>query len=550
MGRLSRVAFASLALVNAATSTPPNILVVLVDDNGWGDLGASGANPPSETPHMDALAASGIRFTDFHALPLCTPSRAQLLTGRLGLRTGVVANFNSRSLYGLPLGEITLAEQLKRAKPVPYATGMVGKFHLGHVAPFHPSFRGFDMYTGLPYSVDDGCIDSIPWFTPDTGADLPYILPCKRGPAGPGPVVVDASAPGTIPVNSTRSPGLPLSSSSANCSGSPSCNSTITAQPLDLTSLTEVYVGAAEAFIAAASGPGKPPFFLYAAFAHTHAPLAYARRWLGTSLHNTTFYDTMRELDSGVGRIMSALDAAGVRNETLVILAADNGPPKSQCDWAGHTGPFSGTYQQTVINPGSSAGKGTTCEGGHRVYGVFSWPGHIPAGGVTDVLASTLDVFPTLSSAAGVPLPADRSYDGVDLGPFLWGDKNTANAPRSSLFIPTAATLPAVDGQLFEARWGNYSIYWASNSHDGCRVNFSTPPFLVHNPPLAFDLTVDPAESQPVMLPPGILAAAEAARAALLADVNATFRSVVDWSDGPGGVLCCNASHADCRCTM
>ena len=131
----------------------PNIVLMLLDDHGYGDMGAYDSSV-DETPHMDALAASGIRFTDFHsAASLCTPSRAALLTGRLGMRTGVTTNFGTVSLGGLPIEELTMAELL----PASFRKHMVGKWHLGHHEPFHPSFRGFDTVYGLPYS---GTLDS------------------------------------------------------------------------------------------------------------------------------------------------------------------------------------------------------------------------------------------------------------------------------------------------------------------------------------------------------------------------------------------------------
>ena len=126
----------------------PNFVLMLLDDHGYGDVGAYDSSV-DETPHMDALAASGIRFTDFHsAASLCTPSRAALMTGRLGLRTGVTTNFGTVSLGGLPSEELTIAELL----PASYRKHMIGKWHLGHNEPFHPSFRGFDTVYGLPYS--------------------------------------------------------------------------------------------------------------------------------------------------------------------------------------------------------------------------------------------------------------------------------------------------------------------------------------------------------------------------------------------------------------
>ncbi|XP_038013062.1 arylsulfatase G isoform X5 [Motacilla alba alba] len=151
-------------------SRQPNFIVILADDVGWGDLGANWAET-KETPHLDQLAAEGTRFVDFHsAASTCSPSRASLLTGRLGVRNGVTHNFAISSLGGLPLNETTLAEVLREAG---YTTGAIGKWHLGHHGHHHPNSRGFDYYFGIPYSHDMGCTD-----TP--GYNLPPCPPCPR----------------------------------------------------------------------------------------------------------------------------------------------------------------------------------------------------------------------------------------------------------------------------------------------------------------------------------------------------------------------------------
>ncbi|XP_059764506.1 arylsulfatase G isoform X2 [Balaenoptera ricei] len=149
----------------------PNFVIILADDMGWGDLGANWAET-KDTANLDKMAAEGMRFVDFHAAAsTCSPSRAALLTGRLGLRNGVPRNFAVTSVGGLPLNETTLAEVLQRAG---YVTGLIGKWHLGHHGSYHPNFRGFDYYFGIPYSHDMGCTD-----TP--GYNHPPCPACPRG---------------------------------------------------------------------------------------------------------------------------------------------------------------------------------------------------------------------------------------------------------------------------------------------------------------------------------------------------------------------------------
>lgn len=194
---------------------------------------------PSETPNIDALAKGGMRFTDFHAMPLCTPSRAQLLTGRLAPRQGVYTNFSPDSLGGLNTSEITLAEFLKAQG---YATAIRGKWHLGHNPPHHPSYRGFDESTIVPYSVDMGCVDNSTWFVPPTGANRPIMADCLSGKPG------------------VTLPALPLYNATTNCSGTGDCNAAIVSQPLDLSDLSDTYNAEAHRCVEQAgfTGPAEP----------------------------------------------------------------------------------------------------------------------------------------------------------------------------------------------------------------------------------------------------------------------------------------------------
>lgn len=285
----------------------PNVVILLVDDYGWAD---AGANWPAtrETAHIDALAASGVRFTDMHAMSVCTPSRAALLTGRLGLRTGVVVNFNTDAEAGLPRTEVTLASMLKDSAG--YDTKIIGKWHLGHAPGFHPTYRGFDEYLGLPYSVDMGCVN-VP------AANIPPQAPCPTT--------------GPTPLPDTGRPALPLyNSTGPACSGHASCNADIVEQPVNITSLASRYAAAAREFIlrhAVTPGSATPaaPFFLYVPFSHVHVPLAHDPKWTNTSARKTLFGDTLMELDDTVGSIIQALADAGVERNTLVLMTGDNG---------------------------------------------------------------------------------------------------------------------------------------------------------------------------------------------------------------------------------
>uniref|UniRef100_A0A8B9U038 Arylsulfatase G n=1 Tax=Anas zonorhyncha TaxID=75864 RepID=A0A8B9U038_9AVES len=338
MGTPSPLAVLLLAVLLRAPPAAqgrPSFMVILADDLGWGDLGANWAQT-KETPNLDELAAQGTRFVDFHsAASTCSPSRASLLTGRLGARNGVTHNFAITSLGGLPLNETTLAEVLQAAG---YSTGAIGKWHLGHHGRHHPTSRGFDYYFGIPYSNDMGCTD-----TP--GYNVPPCPPCPRHGAA-------TTSPGDK--ECYRDVALPLFE-----------NLTIIQQPVNLSSLTERYAEAAARFVQRASDSGRP-FFLYVALAHMHVPLE-----VSVPPGSDVYGAALREMDALVGRLRRL---AGPN--TLLWFTGDNGPWAQKCELAGRLGPLVGAWQRTR---GGSPAKQTTWEGGHRVPALVYWPGRVPA---------------------------------------------------------------------------------------------------------------------------------------------------------------------------
>ncbi|KAG8445940.1 hypothetical protein GDO86_013707 [Hymenochirus boettgeri] len=285
----------------------PNFIVILADDMGWGDLGVNQPALASHTPNLDAMATDGVRFVDFHsAASTCSPSRASLLTGRLGIRNGVTHNFAVGSVGGLPLNETTLAEVLKRAG---YITAVIGKWHLGHHDGHHPNARGFDYYYGIPYSNDMGCTDH-------PGCDIPPCLPCQ------GPNTTQQREQGGC----YDKVALPLME-----------NRAIVEQPLDLGTLTARFELKAEEFIKEAR-VREQPFFLYVALAHMHVPLS-------THVSSQAPYtDGLREMDDLIGRIKDKAYNGADRN-TLIWFTGDNGPWAEKCQFAGSSGPFVGSWQ-------------------------------------------------------------------------------------------------------------------------------------------------------------------------------------------------------------
>lgn len=348
------------ALALAAAARPPNVVIIFADDLGYGDLGCYG-HPSIRTPHLDKMAAEGLRFTDFYvAAEVCTPSRAALLTGRYPLRSGMAGN--RRVLFGdskggLPKEEITIAEALKTKG---YATAHIGKWHLGIHAGSRPQDQGFDLTYGLPYSND-----------------------------------MDAR-PG-LPRGSSGSPTPPADGWNVALMK----NGEVVERPADQATLTKRYTETAVAFI---KEKRDQPFFIY--FAHTmpHVPLFASKDFKGKSARGI-YGDVVEELDWSVGQVLAALRANGLADNTLVVFTSDNGPWLTM----GAQGGSAGLLRE---------GKGSTWEGGMRVPGIAWWPGRIKPG-VSSTPVNAMDLLPTALSLAGVALPQDRTIDGIDLTGFL-----------------------------------------------------------------------------------------------------------------------------------
>ena len=344
------------AAVAAASARPPNIVVIFTDDLGYGDLGCYG-HPSIRTPELDAMAAAGVRFTDFYsAAEVCTPSRAALLTGRYPGRSGMAGNRRvlfGNSKGGLPQSEITVARALK-AKG--YATAHLGKWHLGIHPGGRPLDHGFDYSFGLPYSND---MDGRP--------GLP------RGSSG----LAEPPADGW---------NVALQR-----------NGQTIEQPADQTTLTKRYTEEAVGFIRQKKAQ---PFFIFLAHTMPHVPVFASPQFKGKSARGI-YGDTVEEIDWSTGRILAALKQEGVAENTLVLFTSDNGPWLIMREQGGSAGLL-------------REGKGSTWEGGMRVPAIAWWPGKIkPA--VVSTPANAMDVFPTALALAGIPLPADRPIDGTDL---------------------------------------------------------------------------------------------------------------------------------------
>ena len=286
---------------------------------------------------------------------------------------------------------------------------------------------------------------------------------------------------------------------------------------------------------------GANPFFMYMAFSHTHVPLFFDPKFANSSARKTVFADTTMELDDTVAGIWQAVKDAGKEEETLIFFTSDNGPWAVKCELAGSAGPFTGEYQKKL--GGGSTLKDTTWEGGHRVPGVAYWKGKIDPR-VSNATVSSLDFLPTILALAGVPLPADRSFDGVDLSPLLFGG---AEKVRDFLFM---ADTTDREGNITSVRYRNFKAYSKTYSQAACKEPSAAP--VAHPDYLVFDLDADPSESTPIRPGRAVMDAIWAAHNALLKDIATTFRGNTSYAEGPtmiGSAPCCNASNAVCRCT-
>ena len=423
----------SYLLASVANATP-NFVIIFCDDLGYGDLSCFG-HPTIHTPHLDRMAQEGQKWTNFYAAaPVCTPSRAGLLTGRLPIRTGMCSDKRAvlfpDSSGGLPQSEITIAEALKK---VGYATAAVGKWHLGHLPEFLPTNHGFDSYFGVPYSND---MDRI--------RDL--------GPKGREGLMKPESHYWNIP----------LIRGSKEIERSP-----------QQAFLTKRYVEESVNFIKAQAKTNKP-FFLYLAHSMPHVPIFASGAFSGISAAGR-YGDVIEEIDWSVGQVLDTLREQGLAEETIVVFTSDNGPwlPfKTHGGSAGHL----------------RDGKGSTWEGGMREPTVFWGPGKVKPGRVVQDMGSTLDLFATFLDLANQPLPNDVVYDGQTLAPALTG---RGTSGRDTMFYYRGEQLRAV-------RHGDYKAHFVTKTeYMGQKAVKHDPPLLYHlghDPGEKFDVAAEQPE--------------------------------------------------------
>ena len=383
----------------------PNIVLVLMDNFGYGEIGVYGGGVlrGAPTPNIDSIAHEGFQLTNYNVEAECTPSRSALMTGRYGIRTRQRPDGPPRGVwYGITKWEVTLAEMLSDHG---YTTGIFGKWHLGDTEGRYPTDQGFDEWNGIPRSSDRAFWPDSNSFTPDSHPDavFTHVMSSFKGEEPKEHEVFDRAKRATI-------------------------DRDITDNAID--------------FIKRIASEDKP-FFAYLPYTQTHEPVDPHPDFYGKT-GNGSFADVLAQTDAYVGELLSTIDQLGLKDDTIFIFTSDNGRegvPRS----FGFTGPW-------------RAGMFSPYEGSLRVPFLIRWPGQIPAKSVSNEIFHQIDLFPTIASFVSAELPDDRVIDGVDQSDFLRG--NTEKSSRDSMVI-------YIGNELFGAKWRNWKLLLKELDDDG-----------------------------------------------------------------------------------
>lgn len=397
----------------------PNLILINIDDLGYADIGPFGSKV-NLTPNLDRMAQEGRRLTSHYAAPVCSPSRAALMTGCYPKRALPIPGvLFPAAAVGLHPDERTIAEVLKDAG---YATACIGKWHLGDQPEFLPTRQGFDYYYGLPYSNDMGTVEDGSKSNP--GQPLPN--PKGKGKAK-NPQDDETGLKGF------GQPPLPLLENERVVER---------VRAAEQSTIVKRYTQKAVAFIREHK---DQPFFLYLPHTAVHFPHYPGLEFRGKS-QNQLLGDWVQEMDWSVGQVLDTVRELGLGEKTLVFFTSDNGGPVNQ---GANNSPLRGS-------------KGTTFEGGIRTCTLAWWPGQVPAGTSTDSMTSMMDVLPTFSRLGGGQLPTDRKLDGVDIWPVLSGAAGD-QPPRDTFHYFRGLQLEAVRQGPWKLHLAQSELYHLGN---------------------------------------------------------------------------------------
>jgi len=423
-------------VTTAGAADRPNIVLINMDNFGYGELGVygGGITRGAPTPRIDKLASEGMRLTNFNVEAQCTPSRAALMTGRYAKRSGNGSVPLLTGLYGLTQWEVTMAEMLADAG---YATGMFGKWHLGQTEGRFPTDQGFDEWYGIPNSTDEAFWPEQSQFNEAVKEDISeYLVPehIYEGKKG--------STPKEVKVYDLAE------------------RRKIDGQITDRT----------KDFITRQAKAGKP-FFAYVPYTMTHMPVLPSKEFEGKS-GNGHWGDVLMQIDAYVGELLDTLDQLKIADNTIFIFTADNGP-EMMPENHGWSGPWRGSYF-------------TAGEGSLRVPFIMRWPGKVPAGRVSNEIVHQIDLFTTLAETVSGEVPNDRVIDGVDQSDFFLG--KSEKSAREGLVV-------YVGEEIFGVKWRNWKMLTKEledGKGTGKIVQFGFPHF--------YNLYNDPQELYPVTM--------------------------------------------------
>lgn len=383
----------------SAARDRPNIVFMLADNLGYGELGCYGGGVlrGAPTPRIDRLAGEGLRLLNYNVEAQCTPSRSALMTGRFSMRSGTMRVNRGGGPYGLTQWEVTLAEVLAQRG---YATGHFGKWHLGEIEGRYPTNQGFDEWYGIPNSTSESTWTSATGFDAKV-SKVPHILEGKKGEKTRQVELYDLKARRQIDTEVTR-------------------------RSID--------------FMTRSVKSGKP-FYAYIPFTLVHYPTLAHPDFAGKTGYGE-FADSLAEMDHHAGRIIDAVKNLGIEKDTIIVFTSDNGP-EEMLPWRGWAGPWAGSYF-------------TAMEGSLRAPFIMRWPGRVPAGGVSNEIVHEVDTFTTLARMAGAEAPKDRMLDGVDQTDFLLGKQEKSNREGFPCYV--ADTLHAVKWKHWKVHfvWQEY----------------------------------------------------------------------------------------------
>jgi arylsulfatase len=410
-----------------------------MDNFGYGELGVygGGITRGGATERIDALAAEGMRLTNFNVEVQCTPSRAALMTGRYAVRSGNGSVPLTSGLYGLTQWEYTMAEMLSDAG---YATGMFGKWHLGQTKGRFPTDQGFDEWYGIPNSTDESFWPDDPEFMKafESGAS-PYAVPMSiyEGKKGTPPEKIRIY----------------------NTAERPEIDGELTRRALDFMQR---------------SVEADKPFFVYLPYTQTHVPVVPSKEFKGKS-GNGHWGDVLMQIDAYTGRLLDKVDELGITDNTVFIFTSDNGPEMAPTH-QGWGGPWRGSYF-------------TGLEGSLRVPFIIRWPGKVPQGAVSNEIVHAMDMYSTFASWSGGQVPTDRIIDSLDQSEFLTG--KSKESARDGFVI-------YVGNQLFGAKWKNWKMMFQEVAlGTDARTAFDMPHFfnLYNDPKEEYPVTSELAQN-------------------------------------------------------